>query len=308
MDENEETQKVPDWLVVGYPPLKGDDSVGQAAVNGQVWKYPKVVRTMVDTPIPGQRLSLLSFMLFKEPRKLRNGVPVYGYVKVRGSWSDEIQSRYEASKIIREVDSKYQVRIAPTGAWVPITEENAFVKDQLDVRMDRDEKHLRDEAVKEKEATNRRIAREIREREEEVEHGGDIYDDQESLTFYSMRRVTEVRLMEARENQTRQIESIKKTLCKVQKQLKRMERDHPDYDSQWVGRYNEERRKAGVPDYVPSEEQTVEHDSVQFDNIDETPDGSEDDGDGDERKEAAAYVETTEEDDEEPLKKTKKKN
>jgi len=259
----------PEWLVPGYPPLKAEDSVGQAAVEGQTWFYPQVVRTMVDPPIQGQRLGLLSFMLFKEPRKLRNGKPVYGYVKLRGNWSDESQSKFEASKIIREVDSKYVIRVAPTGAWVPITEEDAFVKEKLDVKMRKDEVALRDEAVKEKEAEQRRIQREIREREEELKRG-DIYDDPTSLTYYSMRRVTELRLMEARDNQLRQIESIKKTLRKVQKETKRLERDHPEYEDQWVDCYNEERRKAGVPDYVPSEDQDREHAEAVFDNLEDS--------------------------------------
>ena len=267
-------KKVPEWLVPGYPPLKGDDAVGQAAVEGQLVYYPKSVRTMVDPPIPGQGLGLLSFMLFKESRKLRNGTAVYGYVKLRGNWADESQAKFEASKIIREVDSKYKIRIAPTGGWVPITDEDAFVKEQLDVRMKDDEKHLRDQAVKEKEAEQRQIQREIREREDEVAHGGDIYDDPKSLTFYSMRRVTELRLMEAREQQIKQIHSIKKTLRKVQKELKRLECEHPEYKDKWIDRYNEERRKGGIPDYVPSEEQMQEHEDAHFDNLDDSDEES----------------------------------
>lgn len=254
-------EKTPDWLVPNYPPLKCDDPAGQAAVEGQIQFYPRVVRTMVDPPVMGQRLGLVSFVLFKESRKLSNGKPVYGYVKFRGAYADKSQAKFEASKIIREVDSRYPVRIAPMGAWVPITDEEAFTKEHVDVRMTEDEKHLRDEAVKEKEAEQRRISREIREREEEVK-SGDIYDDPESLTYYSMRRVTEVRLLEYRDKYLQQIENITKSLRQVQKETKNLEVKYPDYKERWIDCYNEERRKAGIPDYVPSEEQMAEHENA----------------------------------------------
>lgn len=264
-----EKKTSPEWLVPDYPPLKYDDATGKAAVDGQLVSYPKVVRTMTDPPIPNQSLSLVSFSLFKEPRTLRNGVPVYGFVKIRGTCNDESQARFMGSKIVREVDSKYQVRIAPTGAWVPITDENAFVKDVQDVRMNDDELHLQDEAAKEKQAKQRQVMREIREREEEAK-SGDVYDDPTSLTYYSMRRVTANRLMESRESVKTQMETINSTLRKVEKELKRLEVTHPEYEEEWVERYNVERRKGGLPDYVPNEDQISEYKSAVFESLDDS--------------------------------------
>lgn len=258
-EEENKPKKFPDWLVPGYPPLKGDDPVGQAAVNGQLVHYPKVVRTMADHPLVGQRLSCISFMLFKEPRKLSNGVPVYGYLKCRGNWADESQASHEATKIIKNVDSKYPIRIAPTGEWVPITDEEAFNNDKLEVKTSEDQICLQDEAAKEKLNEQRRIKKEIMERESELRSTGDIYDDPTSLSFYAMRRVTEKTLIESRERQINQLESTHATIRKVQLELKDLEEKYPEYIDQWVDRYNEERAKAGIPNYVPSEKQEKEH-------------------------------------------------
>lgn len=49
-------EKRPEWLVPGYPPLKCDDAVGKAAVEGQMVYYPKVVRSNADYPISGQAM------------------------------------------------------------------------------------------------------------------------------------------------------------------------------------------------------------------------------------------------------------
>lgn len=257
MTESAEAPKKPVWLVPDYPPL-ANDLVGKAAVNGQIVNYPQIVRSKQDDPIPNQSMSCMSFMLFKEPRKMRNGKYAYGFIKNRGNWAGEDQALRHATRVVKEQDSKFRVLLAPVGSWMPITDAIQVADEQIDVREKDEEIHLRDEAQREKDRERRRIMREIREREEELKKG-DIYDDPESLTYYSMRRVTEVKLREAAENQARQIEATRENIVKVQKELKKLERIHPEYIDQWIDRYNVERRKAGIPDYTPSDTQLEEY-------------------------------------------------
>jgi len=242
----------PEWLIPNYPALKSNDLVGRAAVEGQLVPYPKIVRTMTDPPVNNQSIGNISFILFNEPKKTKSGKPIYGFCKLRGNWNGEQQATFEASKIIREVDSKYPIKLAPVGGWVPITEDEDASKEKLDVRMKEEEIQLRDEAVKEKEAENRRIQREIQDRAEELKKG-DIYDDPTSLTYYSMRMVTELRLIEERERQLKQLAGVEDNIRKVQEELAKLEVKHPSYKEDWIERYNEERRKSGIPDFCPSE-------------------------------------------------------
>jgi hypothetical protein len=258
-DENNNISKTPEWLIPSYPPIQGHDVVGRACVEGQLINYPKVVRTMTDPPIVGQKMSCISFMLFKEPRKVSNGLPIYGYVKMRGNWADQTQATFEASKIIKDIDSKYPIRIAPTGAWLPITDNDTFIMDHLDVKTSNEEVMLRDEVVKEKQAEESRIKKELKERAEELKNDGDIYDDPTSLTYYSMRRVTETTLLDSYERQMSQLKSTKSIINKVQREMKKLEMSNPEYIDQWVDRYNEERKKGGVPLYTPSENQEELH-------------------------------------------------
>jgi len=256
------TPKRPDWLVPGYPELKG--LVGEAAVNGQVVNYPAVARTRVDAPIMNQAISLVSFMLFKEPKKLRNGKLVYGYLKNRGNYPDEDSAINASHKIIREQDSKFKILLAPVGHFLPITEEDGFCKETIDVRTSDEEKHLQDLAMKEKMKEADRIKREIKEREDELKNDGDIYDDPTSLTYYSMRRVTEMKLCEEMARLKNQMDSVTSTHISVLKELKRLERDNPSYNGEWVDRYNEERRKSGIPDYIPAEAELRAYESYTF--------------------------------------------
>lgn len=242
----------PDWFIPDYPALKSNDLVGRTAVEGQLTPYPKIVRTMTDPPVNNQSIGTISFMLFSEPKKTKAGKPIYGFCKLRGNWNGEQQATFESSKIIREIDSKYPIKLAPVGVWVPITEDEDAAKEKIDVRMKEEEMHLRDEAIKEKEAEHRKIQRELKERADELRKG-DVYDDPTSLTYYSMRMVTELRLVEERERQIRQLSSVEDNIRKVQEELARLEAKHPSYKDQWVDRYNEERRKSGIPAFCPSE-------------------------------------------------------
>jgi hypothetical protein len=254
-----ENQKLPEWAIPTYPPLSSDDLVGRAAVEGQIVSYPKIVRTMIDPPIPNQSIGCISYMLFDEPKKAKGSEkPVYGFMKLRGNWNNQQQATFESSKIIREVDSKYQIRLAPVGTWVPITEDQSCIKEKTDVRMNEEEHHLRDQAVKDKESEQRRIQRELHERTEELK-SGDIYDDPTSLKYYSMRMVTELRLIEELDRQTRQIQNVKDNIEKVRNELAELEMTHPSYIEDWIECYNVERRKVGIPDFCPSEDFMTEH-------------------------------------------------
>lgn len=259
----EDPTKTPTWFNDTYPPLSSQDDVGKAAVEGQTVSYPQVVRTMVDPPINGQNIGNLSFMLFKTPRMFRNK-PVYGYVKLRGNHVDEKSARYDAYRIIREVDSKFQVRLAKVGAWVPITDDDSCIKELYDVRENDEEKHIRDEAVKEREAEARRIAKEIKEAEDALKNGSDIYDNPDSLDFYTMKRVTEMRLTEAYQIAMRKLKELENSMIETHIILRTLEITNPDYNDQWIDVYNKERSKTSLPNFIPSEKHFEKYESTQL--------------------------------------------
>lgn len=264
----ENPSQIPTWFIENYPPLNSQDDVGKAAVEGQWVSYPKVVRTMVDPPIANQNIGNLSFMLFKVPRIFR-GKPIYGYVKLRGNHHDEKSARFDAYKIIREVDSKFQVRSAHVGTWVPITDDDSCIKDLYDVRDNDDEHHIRDEASKEKEAESRRIAKEIREAEEALKTGDDIYDNPESLDFYTMKRVTEMRLFESYQISLRKLQEIESSLTETHMILRTLEVHNSDYNDKWLEVYNKERAKTSLPMFIPGGKQFEKYESTTLESLNE---------------------------------------
>ncbi len=253
------------WFQPGFPELKMDD-VGKAAVNGQFVEYPKIVRGDNDPYIPGQQYGLVSFILFDTPRRFE-GKPIYGFVKLRGNYDSSEVAKAKADKIILEFDSKYQVRAAPIGQYVPITDNDRVVQDLIDVRESEKEIHLRDNAIKQKEKEIERQAREIREAEEKCRNGPDEYDDQESIRFYTMKRVTEMRVREACEAQLTKFAQLQKTLGETRLLLKKLEAKHVDYPCEWIGVYNDERAKSGLPKFVPSEKEFCDYEAMTLEEL-----------------------------------------
>jgi hypothetical protein len=217
-------------------------------------KYPQVVRGHEDEPIPNQEVGLFSFNLFREPKKMQSGHLAYGFVKFRGNYSSNETATAKATSIIKTQDSTNEVLIFPVGQWYPITTDPNIVTDRLDVKMNDNDKQLRDQAAKEKQEDDKKIMRQIKEREEECK-SHDHYDDTRSLDFYTMKRNTEKFLTEAIEAARTKLEESELKRRTVWNILRQIEVDYPEYPDTWLDRYNQERAKAGIPEYIPSDKQ-----------------------------------------------------
>jgi len=255
-------------ITPNHPPLEQDSDSCKAAIDGQVIQYPRVVRSGSDPPILNQLFGLVSFKIFNPPYMFR-GKPIYGAMKMRGNYPDENTALNKAHELVRSVDSKFQIRISNVGEWVLITDNDSVIKDLYDLRENDEEKHIRDRIVHEREAEARKIAKELQENAEALKTGKDIYDCPESLNFYTMKRVTEMKLLEAVLIQERKLNETKNLLIKTHMILRLLEKDNPQYASEWIDNYNNERRKTSLPDFVASTKQFDRYDSTSLEKLQE---------------------------------------
>lgn len=244
------TPSTPYWLDKRYPRLKGD--VAEAAIEGQTLKYPQVVRTATDPPVVGQRYGLISFMIPDAPMKDEtNGHTIFSFVKLRGNYADETQSEFESEKIVKGVDSKFRIITVPVGQWVPITDNPRFFSKMLEVKMGDQEVALRDRAAREKADEEQRIIKELKEAQDRLRAGGDVYDDTKSLDYYVTKRCTFGRLAEERDILRQKLDDVACKLERVTEELRDLEEQVPDHKNNWMARYNEERAKAGIEPISP---------------------------------------------------------
>jgi len=241
-------RKDAEWFQPEAPPLTKDEAA--AAYKGQI-SYPKVVRKRRDPPISGQLYSNISVLPLPEPV---NGVSAF--VKVRGIWSDKQTANDDAKRIIRDVDSKFKIKITPVGTWVPVSTE--YDEENVDVKMDEDddtEEHLNDEAVKKAEARHDRIRKEIQERTKKMlDPNDDPYSDMEGLEYYVMKRVTLMSIDKwLKEMEEKKVDLGGKRVA-VQNVVDELNEKYPKYSVEWIDKYNEKRKETGLPPWKEGDE------------------------------------------------------
>lgn len=224
-------------------------------------QFPERVLKNEDPPRPGQKVTSYSFLHLKTPVKLKDGTMVSTFVKCRGTFESDTEAERDATKIIRTFDSKNRIYHGLTGYWYPVVNSLLAASETLDVTDKQGERSLHDEIARQKDEEVRATRRELEEKIDEAKKS-DIYDDPTSLRFYSNKRVTEYRLRQEIDVRDQQLNEYKASLLKTRKILLDLERSHPNYRSQWVNCYNEERSKTKLANYVPSESEISEYEKA----------------------------------------------
>lgn len=263
--------KLPGWIVAGYPPLKYDD-VGKAAINSQICpadveqpaacavgtrreevvgsgsdgqEYPTVVRNTLDPVLPKQQFGLLSFMFLSEPKKIPDTEStIIGFVKLRGNYPDVGSCTAQAEKLVRKVDSKFTIRVAQVGKWVPIT-SHIFKGEQVISLQERSE--TEEIAHREVQRAKESVERDLEKRRRDLEDSQKIPYDPESLDSYTEKRTAEENVSKLIEQERNRLKGYILAARKIHGTLAELEEKHPEYASQWIDNCNKERVKVSLP-------------------------------------------------------------
>lgn len=260
--------------VPNAPPLT--DAQADAAASTMIFNFPTIFRQWIDPPIPGQLFTVYCIMPLKEPKILKNGKKIYAYVKSRGNYPDEASASAAAKRLLKEVDSRFPIRIGRVGVFHPVSDDPTLALDLTHVNTDGadgggefKDKHLGSEASKDKEAEDRRIMRELRENEDHLRADGDVYDDPDHVRFYAMKRNTEQYLTDNIKSLRRQLKKAEDTRTKVWRDLRMIENAHPEHIrieangyAAWLNHLNAEKRApVGLPDFIPATNQYEEYEA-----------------------------------------------
>jgi len=224
------------------PPLTEDEL--SVAKKDLIRTYPKVSRYKIDPPIAQQALCNVSFMLLSKPHK-----GVLGFFKPRGNWGDIEKATVECENLIGTVDSIFPIHQANVGYWNPITNNEEFTLDQMDVKTRDEDLAMRDRAAKENAVKNAQLAREMREVKEQIQQNKDnpIDENPDSLDYYTKKRVSQKELNAYINQANEKVRKLKKSLKKLNEEILKLNKINPKYIDQWLIRYNEERTKVGLP-------------------------------------------------------------
>jgi hypothetical protein len=255
-----DTKSLDDKVV--YDPLYRylEDSEKRAAA-ADLLKYPKVIRSEVDPPVPGQTHGLISFRLSEEPRVTRSGVKIYGLFKLRGNFgSQEMAMSDSANRVLSQTSTADKIFIPQVGHWAPITMDETFCQQRLDARMvpkgnDSDAqvvelRDMKDMSLIDQQKQEETKRKDIEERIAVLRGETDIHDKPESVDYYAMKRVVEMNLREEIIRNQKAVAAHKEKLKTIYRELHELGEKNPEYLHQWLEEYNIGRRKVGLKDLV----------------------------------------------------------
>jgi len=211
-------------------------------------KFPRVDRTYADPPVPMQNIGLISFIPAKGATPNKNGI--YGFAKIRGNYSTEIEANQRAEFLIRNVDSYHQVYHAYVGRPFPLTESSDYSAATSEVDIRRDTAESVSSNIKDKKMEEQRTVDEIKQREEDLltASRNDTVDPYEE---YITLRVKKAQLSWTYLEHQKKLEEVKNIIVKTRTQISELEETNPEFVNSYYEKYMKARRDAGI---VESEE------------------------------------------------------
>jgi hypothetical protein len=158
------------WLPEQGAPALTNDELKDAMIDlnntSFTEKFPRVDRTYADPPINLQQYGLISFVPAKGATPNESGV--FGFAKLRGNFSTEIEANQRAEFIIRNIDSYHQIFHTYVGRPFPITSSSKYSADTDEIDIRKETTKAISNSIKEKKLEEKKTVDDIKEREEKT--------------------------------------------------------------------------------------------------------------------------------------------
>lgn len=233
------------------PSLSDEDA--QIAFN-QLSKpliHKQVVRTLADPPIPGQKISLFSFIPHADAKPSPSGR--FGYLKMRGNFGSEVDAKHHAFHLVKNFDSYNDVMHALNGVFVPIGPEMSKMAANIDeVQLNQEMTESLSQKIDEKRREDATKIAEIQAQAQKLkEEETETSDD--PTTNYIQKRVKYATLKTTYIEHQKKMAEIVPIMLKVRDDINRIDNDAPEYRAGFFAKYMEAYKRAGLDQQNPNE-------------------------------------------------------
>jgi hypothetical protein len=210
-------------------------------------EFPKNLRFFTDPQLNGQYLSLISFIPSKGAIPDSDGC--FGVLKIRGTFDNEERADAWADNIIRNFDSYATIDYSYVGKFFPLMINNEIYRTstkEIDIRKKVDT--IAREDIKKKRDEEKMEMMDVQRRHKELlqDVSEDKVDKYEDLDFYLQLRVKRANLILRKEEMKKSIEDSKELVEKVEKEIKTLDKAHPEYKDEYMERYNQALASSGI--------------------------------------------------------------
>jgi len=219
----------------------------EIAYKELIVRFPKVERLPVDPPIACQQYGLFSFKLLPKPI---NGV--YGFLKFRGAFATQSEWEAHAKTLIRTVDSKHHIWPYYQGRWMPITVNEEFAAETLEVGQQDELNNIFSQKETEEQKREAARVREIKTRErtlmKEIQRRE---SDNMSLEYYAQQVMKVQQLESWLEMMRKRKRDMLKALQAGRADMARIEAELPEYRDRVDQKIREIKAEIGLDENAP---------------------------------------------------------
>jgi len=212
--------------------------------NGKPFRIAN--RRLVDPMKPGEpRFMLFSFTKAEGATPDKDGF--MGVAKIRGAFFTEQEAAIRAEEIIRDVDSSNCVNTAIAGMPFPLVAKG-YALEETEIDLSKKTEKVISDNVRAKRKADEKEIREIEERRAALlNDDGSIKESESPEDVYIQQRVKLAHLRYAISEHISKLKECRDLEMKVRTHLRECRLQHPEYEDDFIKRYQEGRRKVGIP-------------------------------------------------------------
>ena len=225
-----------------YEELTGADL--SAAKKDKCLYYKARETVYADPPHKNQLFALFSWQPSSGCTPDKNGV--YGMLKIRGTYEDENEMNKRAEYLVAHCDSFNRIYHAKNGVPVPLTLKDEYSKEIKFVRQREEDNDIIHSSVEDDKKRDEDIQKELDSRVDKIKQEEKEGTVVESIDEYIQAKVKIAFNMNAIDTLKNQLGQSQNILRKASKLVQELEEANPEFQEQFMDRFNNARRSIGV--------------------------------------------------------------
>lgn len=220
-------------------------------------KFPRVDRVYADPPLAMQNIGLISFTPAKGAQPNDKGV--YGFAKLRGNFSTQMEADQRAEFLIRNADSYHQIYHTYVGRPFPITFSSQYSAETKEVDIRKETTQAISTTIKQQKDSEQKQVREMKEREQELlaeskrAREDDLKSEPEPADPYDnyiTLNVKKAQLSWTFLEHLRKLHEVRSIILKTREEIKTLDEKHPEFKDNYFEKYMTARKNAGLDEKV----------------------------------------------------------
>jgi hypothetical protein len=206
------------------------DAQVELAAAQNIVRFPTIEQLEIDPPLPKQDWALFSFKFLPKPV---NGV--YGFLKFRGAFPTEDAWMTHAKNLIKTVDSRNRIWPFPQGQWYPITNNEEYAKETLEVKQQEELANIFTQKETEEQKEAKEKVKNIKKREQKLlEDARRGTPDVDSLEYHAQRVMHMQQTEQWLEGIRKRKRDLLKSLKKCQEDIDSVRQRHPEHTDELI--------------------------------------------------------------------------